>query len=203
MNGAGESTWFNWTMYPDWGPGEEVLGDVGSGRRVLELGCGSAGNLAHVATLGAETVGVDMSAVQVAQAQQRWPGLEIRHERAERFLSAVDAPYDVIYSVYGASWFTDPDALLPLVRDALTPGGVYAFSHNPPALAGCYGAQVSQMKPERAGDEPLFVKRFDHEPEQWELLLKGAGFEDISAGVIPPPEGKRLGTLLVTAHAPA
>ncbi|MGW6855864.1 class I SAM-dependent methyltransferase [Streptomyces xanthophaeus] len=189
-------------MSPDWGPGTEVLGEVGPGVRVLELGCGGGGNLAHVASLGSEAVGVDMSAVQVAQAQHRWPDMEVWHDRAERFLSAVVAPYDVIYSVYGAAWFTDPEILLPLVLETLSPGGRYAFSHNPPALDGCYGAQVTQMKPERPGDDPLFVKRFDYEPAQWELLLKSAGFEDIEAEIIAPPAGKRLGTLLVTAHAP-
>ncbi|MFF3673549.1 class I SAM-dependent methyltransferase [Streptomyces sp. NPDC002120] len=203
VNAAGESTWFNWTMSPDWGPGVEVLGEVGPGTRILELGCGGGGNLAHVATFGAEAVGVDMSTVQLKQAQERWPGLEVWHERAERFLSAVPAPYDVIYSVYGAAWFTEPDVLLPLVLEKLTPGGLYAFSHNPPALTGCYGPQVTQMKPERPGDDPLFVKRFDYEPEYWELLLKSAGFVDIEAAVIAPPDGKRLGTLLVTAHAPS
>jgi SAM-dependent methyltransferase len=190
-------------MSPDYGPGAEILGDLDSGTRVLELGCGSGGNLAHVATITGEAEGVELSAVQMAKALERWPDLVIWHDRAERYLSAVNLPYDVIYSVYGAAWFTDPEVLLPLVRERLVPGGRYAFSHNPPALTGCYGPQATQMKPAEKDEDPLFVKRFDFEPDQWELLLKAAGFEDVEAAVIPPPPGRRIGTLLVTAHAPS
>ena len=58
VNAAGESTWFNWTQFPDHGPGAEVL-SLRPGATVLELGCGKGGNLAHLATLGARAVGVD------------------------------------------------------------------------------------------------------------------------------------------------
>ena len=75
-NAAGEATWFNWTQYPDHGPGAEVIG-VGPGASVLELGCGKGGNLAHVAALGARAVGVDLSAAQLDAARERWDGLEL------------------------------------------------------------------------------------------------------------------------------
>lgn len=38
------------------------------------------------------------------------------------------------------AWFTDPGRLFPLVRQRLTPGGVFAFSQ-PPAIPGAYGPQ--------------------------------------------------------------
>lgn len=52
VNASGERTWFNWTQYADQGPDEAVLGDV-RGKVVLDLGCGSGANLAHLVTLGA------------------------------------------------------------------------------------------------------------------------------------------------------
>ncbi|MEU2506877.1 class I SAM-dependent methyltransferase [Streptomyces sp. NPDC007863] len=200
-NAAGETTWFNWTIYPDHGPGVEALGDIGPGKHVLELGCGPGGNLAHVATLGADASGIDLSPLQVQSAEDRYPNLAVHVSDALSFLAASPVPYDLIYSVYGASWFTDPDALLPLVLEALAPGGRYAFSQNPPALPGCVGPQATQMKPPVPG-EPLYVKRWDYEPDEWEARLKEAGFVNVRAQIIAPPPGRRTGTLLVAGDKP-
>ncbi|MEV6199868.1 class I SAM-dependent methyltransferase [Streptomyces sp. NPDC051771] len=195
-NAAGSSTWFNWTQWPDHGPDETLLGDP-AGARVLDLGCGSGGNLAHLTALGAEAVGVDASPVQVAKARARWPHLDVRQRTAEDFLAADTYGFQAVCSVFGAAWFTDPAELLPLVHARLTPGGVYAFSHNPPALPGCYGPQASQMQPPEKGAEPLYVKRWDYEPATWAELLRLAGFTNVTAEVVAPPAGKRTGTLLV------
>ncbi|GAA3056371.1 hypothetical protein GCM10017562_21410 [Streptomyces roseofulvus] len=200
-NAAGETTWFNWTIHPDHGPGAEVLGDIGPGTRVLELGCGSGGNLAHVAALGADATGIDLSPVQVQAAKDRYPHLTVQTGTASRFLATAPDRYHAVYSVYGASWFTDPDDLLPLVLAALAPDGRYAFSQNPPALPGCVGPQATQMKPPTPG-EPLYVKRWDYEPDEWESRLKEAGFVNVKAQVITPPPGRRTGTLLVTGDKP-
>lgn len=53
-NGAGETTWFNWTQYPDHGPGAELLGEPAT---VADLGCGGGRNTAHLAGRGARVVG--------------------------------------------------------------------------------------------------------------------------------------------------
>src|SRR2546427_451917 len=68
---AGATTWLNWTQYADHGPDDSVLGDL-RGRRVLELGSGSGCNLAHLATLGACCVGVDLAPSRAVVAQQTW-----------------------------------------------------------------------------------------------------------------------------------
>ncbi|WP_406059294.1 class I SAM-dependent methyltransferase [Streptomyces sp. NBC_01077] len=194
-NAAGADTWFNWTQWPDHGPDEKVLGNL-SGARVLDLGCGSGGNLAHLVALGAEAIGVDISPVQAAKARERWPHLDVRQRTAEGFLAEATYEFEAVCSVFGAAWFTDPAELLPLVHARLAPGGVYAFSHNPPALDGCYGPQASQMQPPERGSEPLYVKRWDYQPGRWTEMLQQAGFTDVTAEVIAPPEGKRTGTLL-------
>lgn len=177
-------------------PRREILGDL-SRARVLDLGCGSGGNLAHLVALGAEAVGVDISPVQVAKARERWPHLDVRQQTAEAFLAAGRDEFTAVCSVFGAAWFTDPAELLPLVHARLARGGVYAFSHNPPALEGCYGPQASQMQPPEKGAEPLYVKRWDYEAGTWAEILRRAGFTDVTAGMVAPPAGKRTGTLLV------
>ncbi|WP_030892621.1 class I SAM-dependent methyltransferase [Streptomyces sp. NRRL F-5053] len=68
-NAKGETTWFNWTQYPDHGPGSEVLDLPTEGNgRVLDLGCGKGGNAAHLAGSGHRVTGVDLSGVQLSAA---------------------------------------------------------------------------------------------------------------------------------------
>ncbi|MET9516425.1 methyltransferase domain-containing protein [Streptomyces sp. NPDC002994] len=199
-NAAGETTWFNWTQYPDHGPGVEVLG-IGPGASVLELGCGKGGNLAHVATQGARAVGVDVSLAQLKAAEARWAdiGLVLHRGDARRFLAESGEHFDAVFSVFGAAWFTDPDELLPAIRKRLRPGGVLAFSQRP-AIEGCYGCQASYIN--RSEDEdPLVVKRWDYEPDRWVDILHEHDFTAATARVLPAPPGRRkIGTLLVRAR---
>ncbi|WP_351234759.1 class I SAM-dependent methyltransferase [Streptomyces sp. NPDC002133] len=196
-NAAGEATWFNWTQYPDHGPGAEVLG-IGPGSMTLDLGCGSGGNLAHLASLGARAIGVDVSAAQLALAKDRWgymPRLQLEHVEAVAYLAQTDLEFDAVFSVFGAAWFTDPNELLPLLHKRLRPGGVFAFSHRP-AIDGCYGCQAAHIN--RSEDQhPLVVKRWDYETERWVEILAEHGFT-ATAAVLPAPPGDRtVGTLLV------
>ncbi|MEE4490778.1 class I SAM-dependent methyltransferase [Streptomyces sp. BE230] len=135
-NATGETTWFNWTQYPDHDPGAELL-SVGPGASVLDLGCGKGGNLAHIATLGARAVGVDVSLAQVKAAESRWPhvGMALHRTEAIRFLKESGERFDAVFSVFGAAWFTDPTALLPAIRQRLRPGGASPFPNGPRSRA--------------------------------------------------------------------
>lgn len=189
VNAAGARTWLNWTQYLDHGPDEAVLGSV-AGKRVVELGSGAGANLAHLATLGAHCVGVDIAPARTANANAAWghlPNLEFVTTDAVDHLATRPGRYDVAYSIFGAVWFTDPDLLLPLIRQALTPGGVLAFSQLP------------------ASDDPPPPQRRivqHHLPvEQWEALLTAAGFDQIHSRLIPAPSADETGTVLVRAVA--
>lgn len=197
-NARGETTWFNWTQHPDHGPGTERL-SLPPGGRVLDLGCGSGGNLAHLATLGMRAVGVDLSPAQLRKARERWPdieGLELHQGEALDFLASAE-PFHAIYSVFGAAYFTDPALMLPAVWDRLRPGGVFAMSQHP-AIEGCYGCQASYI-PRGPEEDPAVVKRWDYGPETWEGMLKEHGFAEASATVLPAPNTgrRRIGTLLI------
>ncbi|MFI1014264.1 class I SAM-dependent methyltransferase [Streptomyces sp. NPDC020965] len=188
-NGRGESTWLNWTQYADHGPDETVLGPV-AGRKVLELGSGSGDNLAHLVTLGASGVGIDVAPSREAVARKRWgglPGVEFRTAEAVAFLEGATEEFDVVLSIFGAVWFTAPDTLMPLVRGRMSLGGVLAFSHLPP------GSQ--ELQPGKAG------MRHDHTPDEWRSLLVGHGFSDVRVSLIDPPEAKTAGTMLIRAQA--
>lgn len=189
VNAEGDTTWLNWTQYADHGPNETVLGPV-AGRRVLELGSGSGSNLAHLVTLGATGLGVDVAPARETVARERWgdlPGLEFRTAEATAFLSETNETFDVVLSIFGAVWFVDPDTLLPLIRSRMAPGGILAFSHLPPGSQG--------PKPATAG------LRHDHTSDEWGRILKGYGFSDVCVSLIDPPEGRVVGTILVRASA--
>jgi SAM-dependent methyltransferase len=199
-NARGETTWFNWTQYADHGPGAELL-DLPPGGRVLDLGCGKGGNAAHLARLGMDAVGIDVSAAQLQAAEERWggmPGLDLVRADAVSYLRDAD-PFDAVCSVYGAVWFTDPAVLLPAVRERLRPGGRLVFSQRPP-VEGCYGCQASYI-PRGADEDPLVVKRWDYEPRVWEQLLGRYGYADVRTQVLAAPPGPRtVGTLIVQAR---
>ncbi|MGQ4733185.1 class I SAM-dependent methyltransferase [Streptomyces sp. Ju416(a)] len=189
MNAKGETTWLNWTQYADHGPNESVLGSV-AGRRVLELGSGSGSNLAHLVTLGATGLGVDVAPARETVAKERWAGLaglEFRTAEVTAFLSETDETFDVVLSIFGAVWFVDPNTLLPLIRSRMDAGGTLAFSHLP--------AGSQDVKPGGAG------LRNDHSLDAWERLLTTHGFVAVSASLIDPPQGETVGTMLVRAVA--
>jgi SAM-dependent methyltransferase len=159
------------------------------GRRVLELGSGSGSNLAHLATLGAICTGVDLAPSRAQIATQQWshlPGLDFVTADAVDFLTETTDYFDIILSIFGAVWFTDPAVLLPLIRKRMRPGGALAFSHLPAADQGV-----------RAGGA---VRKWHYRAEQWVDLLAAAGFA-ATADVIPPPDDQQVGTLLVRATA--
>lgn len=189
VNAAGAGTWLNWTQYPDHGPDEAVLGPV-AGKRVIELGSGAGANLAHLATLGAHCVGVDIAPARAVNATAAWghlANLEFVTADAAEHLAAHPRRYDVVYSIFGAVWFTDPDVLLPLVRQALTPGGVFAFSHLP----------CGDDLPPPHG----MITRYHLPAARWEALLVAAGFGRIDCRVVPGPSEGETGTVLIRAVA--
>lgn len=187
-NGAGATTWLNWTQYADHGPDEAVLGDL-RGKRVLELGSGSGCNLAHLTTLGAHCVGVDIAPIRTSAAERKWGHLDaIEFVTADvvDYLTRESSAFDVVYSIFGAVWFTDPDLLLPLVRDRMTPGGVFAFSHLP--------AVDDEPKPGR------LITKVNLPAERWQAKLADAGFGGVTAEVVPAPMPGKPGTMLITAR---
>lgn len=186
---------FGWTQYDDHGPGDELLGEPDS---ALELGCGRGNAVAALALKGVTATGVDVSPVQIQRATECWrsPNARYRHGDVLTFL-AVDRRWDAIYSIWGAAWFTDPEALLPLVRVRLASGGRYVFSCAPP-VPGSYGVQG--MYGEGFKGRRVWVYRWAYEPETWADILHRHGFADAKVWIEPAPEPDLLGTLIATAR---
>lgn len=112
-----------------------LLGDV-AGRRVLEVGCGSAPCARWLAVHGAFPVALDLSGAMLAHAAEldRRTGIAVplAQAGAER-LPFTDGSFDVACSAFGAVPFVaDPGRVMREVARVLRPGGRWVFAVNHP-----------------------------------------------------------------------
>jgi SAM-dependent methyltransferase len=100
------------------------------GKRVLEVGCGAAVDLARFAKGGAVATGVDIaaSAIALARANFEQQGLtgEFHVANAEA-LPFADNSFDLVYAHGVVQYTADPQALVDEVRRVLRPGGEAIF----------------------------------------------------------------------------
>jgi len=90
-----------------------------AGERILDLGCGDGALTAKLAASGADVVGVDASAEQVAAARAR--GLDARVMDGEAL--AFESEFDAVLSNAALHWMKRADAVIDGVWRALKPGG--------------------------------------------------------------------------------
>ena len=100
------------------------------GRRVLEVGCGAAVDLARFAKGGAIATGVDVasSAIDLARAnfEQQGLGGEFQVANGER-LPFPDDVFDLVYAHGVVQYTADPGKLVQECRRVLKPGGQAIF----------------------------------------------------------------------------
>lgn len=130
--------WFGTTALPEYGvkfPTEDDLhlfGDV-SGRKMLEICCGSGHSLLYNARKGAgELWGVDLSYRQLENAGKL---LEENGYSARLICSKMedmkDIPleyFDYVYSIYGIGWTTDLQITFDKIASYLKKDGTFIFS---------------------------------------------------------------------------
>ncbi|MFC7843226.1 NUDIX domain-containing protein [Streptomyces sp. NPDC057382] len=181
----------------DWGfegggPGTGILGQL-TGRRVLDLGCGTARHAAHLArTHGAQVDAVDSSKGQYERARTRYgsvPGLRLILADAVQHLHAAE-PYDVVYSV-NAVPYIDPHRLLPALAGALKPGGRLCFTVLHSNSAGDGPSDRVRARPETlrpAGGDDVTVHMWVLTRELWTELLTEYGLRVERVDVLDTPQ---------------
>lgn len=164
----------------------------------MELGCGRGVEVAALARAGIAAEGVDLSPVQIEQARARCEpaGGRVHHADVLAFLRGTGRTWDAIYSIWAAAWFIAPEVLLPLVCERLEPGGRLVFSHAEPVpgSAGPQGMYGGGFRGRR-----VWLHRWAAQPEEWERLLRSAGFGQARVWVEPAPEEDHVGTLIGVA----
>ncbi|MDR2686182.1 MAG: methyltransferase domain-containing protein [Oscillospiraceae bacterium] len=136
--------WFGATALPEYGcrmPTEAQLnlfGDV-SGKRLLDIGCGSGHSLLYHARRGAgELWGLDISSRQLENARGL---LRENGYDARLFCSPMEENpglpqgwFDFVYSIYAIGWTVDLQATLRHAASYLRPGGAFIFSWDHPFM---------------------------------------------------------------------
>jgi len=177
------------------GPLGERLMDrvgIGSGERVLDVGCGCGATTLQLArrvgSAGA-VVGVDISAPMLARAEERAHAAgvtNVRFELGDAQTHAFDGgAFDVVFSRFGIMFFTQPEAAFANLRVALRRGGRLAFicwrslQENPWVLVPLMA--VAQHVPLPAPPAPGTPGPFAlADGERVRDILTGAGFGEVA-----------------------
>ena len=189
---AGDPVWGMWQI-----PDDEVslLPVELSGRRVIELGCGTGYVSAWAHRRGAEVYAIDNSEAQLATARRLadehgMADIQWVHGNAES-VDQPDESFDFAVSEYGAAIWCDPDVWLPEAHRLLRPGGELAFLGNHPLAIICAeptGAEPVGYTLERtyfgldsvdwteAVEDPGGIE-FNRTFEAWMALFRRVGFE--------------------------
>ena len=121
-----------------------LMSDV-SGKKILEIGCGSGQSLKYLGERGAaELWGVDISAQQITRTEQLLAkhGLsaKLRCAPMEDDCGLPKDYFDYVCAVYSIGWTTDLDGTLCKIASYLKKGGSFIFSWSHP-IHKCVAAE--------------------------------------------------------------
>lgn len=110
-----------------------------SGKKVLDIGCGSGHSLKWCGDHGAsELWGLDLSERQIKRAHAL---LADNGYASHLFCSPMEEnpglpvhTFDVVYSIYAIGWTVDLQKTFDLISDYLKPGGLFIFSWDHPFM---------------------------------------------------------------------
>jgi SAM-dependent methyltransferase len=125
------------------------------GDRLLDVACGTGGVALRAARLGAEVVGLDLSAAQLAKARATAAakGLDVHFDEGDcQAMPYEDASFDVVVTVFGAIFAVSHAAAASELARVCRPGGRLALTAWPHDGWAIVGELVGREYPE--GDDP-------------------------------------------------
>jgi SAM-dependent methyltransferase len=158
------------------------------GERVLDVGCGCGDTSVAIAELGADVVGVDVSAPMLERARARGAGRErlrfVHADAAEHPFSA--ASFELLLSRFGVMFFADPVGAFANLRRGHVEGGRLCFVcwqapvENPwltvPLQAALPFAPEAVPTPAPGAPGPFGLA----DPRRVTAVLEAAGYRDVA-----------------------
>lgn len=175
--------WFGTTALPTLGvhfPTEEELhlfGDV-SGKKMLEICCGSGHSLKYNADRGAsELWAVDISEKQIENAKKYLA----EHGYSAKFICSpmeadLDIPkgyFDYVYSIYGIGWTTDLQGTFNKIASYLKKDGIFIFSWHH-TLHYCVAWSCDERKDVIGEDNSLVFHKSYHDESYFKMPVDGS-----------------------------
>jgi SAM-dependent methyltransferase len=170
----------------------EAVGGLGP---VLDVGCGPGTVTAHLARLGLDVSGVDLSPRMIEHARRRHPGLRFAVASATALDLAPASLGGVLgwWSLFNLPRETLPD-VLSAFAEALVPGGQ--------ALIGTHVGDGDVARTEAYGGVPVSWTTHLWRPEHLAILLADAGLE-VTAELRLPESPPLRPQVLFAAARPA
>ena len=100
-----------------------LLGDLRTGDRVLDLGCGAGEFTAVAAAAGARVIGVDVAEAALARARAAHPGLDFRLIEIDRPLPFEDGEFELVWASEVIEHVADTGRFQEQVHRVLAPAG--------------------------------------------------------------------------------
>ncbi len=103
-----------------------TFGDL-SGKRFLDVACGTGELTVEAANRGAAAEGLDFAATMVEKARQKYSQNEFKEGDAEQ-LPYLNGSFDAVACAFGLLHMEDPDRVIREARRVLKAGGRYTFT---------------------------------------------------------------------------
>lgn len=159
-----------------------MLGDV-KGQRVLDVGCGEGTNTRLLADLGAQVVGIDISAGMIAAAREHEAaerrGIEYHATSGKDLSRFADISFDAVVSTMAMMDMADYAGCVREVARVLKPGGPFQFSITHPCTMTRRWRWVTDEEGRRLGF--LVGNYFGKEPDPPETEV-----DEFYFGAAPP-----------------
>lgn len=161
---------------------------VGSGTRVLDVGCGPGIVIAAALARVARPTGMDIAPGMLAEARRRHPGVELIEADAVAIPFA-DGAFAAAVGNFVLNHLPEPERAVAELRRVLAPGGGLGLSvWGPPertrwlGIAGEALAEEGVRRPDLVEAGPP-ADRFG-DPDEIRALLRDAGLREVRAQVV-------------------